>query len=620
MTGGITNTIMGDAVIHWISGPVLRATTHTAFHLNEAVKVGQHELLGEVVRINGNEAVIQVYEDTTGLRPGDLIKASGLQLSVKLGPGLLGHIFDGLLRPLDESDHFVKPGTSQNKTDKQYAFRPLLKVGDEAPRGTLFGTVNSVGAMLQGCLTPPDCNGKVVSIKPAGNYRDDEIICVLDCAETATRELSMSHFWPVRQPRPYKKRIPINGPLFTGQRIIDSIFPIGCGSRAAMPGGFGTGKTVLQETLAKWCDADVIVYVGCGERGNEMAGVLHEFPSLEDPRTGKPLMERTVIIANTSNMPVAAREASIYTAVTVAEYFRDQGLRVALMADSTSRWAEALREISGRLGELPGEAGYPAYLGSRQADFYERAAHVSTLSGKVGSLTIIGAVSPPSADFSEPVTTNTKRFVRCFWGLDASLAQARFYPAIHPLQSYSRDVEVLKYFWSQNGHPAWETQRQQFLYLLENQARLERMARIIGKDALPPAQQHILLCAELINESFLRQSAFSAADRYCSVDRQIVMMKMISHFIDLSRTAIEMNIKIETISNLPIMRRLMRMGEEIGEDNLEKFDELYEQLESVFNRLKREVATGSVSETGTTAEVTSTAGIASKSGAQFNES
>jgi V/A-type H+-transporting ATPase subunit A len=352
-----------------------------------------------------------------------------------------------------------------------------------------------------------------------------------------------------------------------------------------MPGGFGTGKTVLQETLAKWCDADVIIYVGCGERGNEMASVLHEFPSLEDPRTGRPLMERTVIIANTSNMPVAAREASIYTAVTVGEYFRDMGMRVALMADSTSRWAEALREISGRLGELPGEAGYPAYLSSRQADFYERAAHVHALSGAVGSLTIIGAVSPPSADFSEPVTTHTKRYVHCFWGLDAARAQARFYPAIHPLQSYSRDVEALVHFWSQHGHVTWATERQQFLALLEEQARLERMARIIGKDALPPRQQHVLLCADLINEAFLRQSAFSEVDRYCSAERQIAMMQMISRFIELSNNAIELNISVETIIALPIMRRLMRMGEEIGEDDLDRFDALRVELDGVFSKL-----------------------------------
>ena len=576
---------MTDAVINWISGPVLRASTQTPFHLNEAVKVGPQELLGEVIRIEGSVAVIQVFEDTTGLRPGDPVTATGSQLSVKLGPGLLGNIYDGLLRPLSAQEHFVKPGIKQEKTGRKFTFRPSIKTGDQATGGGVFGTVYRDDARIQRCLVPPNCDGKVLSIEPAGEYTEDETLCVIDCRDYSSREISMSHYWPVRQPRPVLQRRPINGPLFTGQRILDSLFPIGCGGRAAMPGGFGTGKTILQETLAKWCDADVIIYVGCGERGNEMAGVLHEFPSLTDPRTGRPLMERTVIIANTSNMPVAAREASIYTAVTVGEYFRDQGLRVALMADSTSRWAEALREISGRLGELPGEAGYPAYLSSRQADFYERAAHVQALSGTIGSLTIIGAVSPPSADFSEPVTTNTKRFVHCFWGLDAARAQARFYPAIHPLQSYSRDVESVTQFWSQNGHPTWQSQRQRFLALLEEQVRLERMARIIGKDALPPRQQHVLMCAELINEAFLRQSAFSEIDRYCSAERQIAMMQIITRFIELSENVIDMNTDIETINSLPIMRRLMRMGEEISEDELDKFNELRIELDAAFTHL-----------------------------------
>ena len=594
----MTDAARNDAVISWISGPVLRASTTVPLHLNEAVRVGREQLLGEVIRINGSEAVIQVYEDTTGLRPGDPVYASGAPLSVKLGPGLLGNIFDGLLRPLQEQGRYVRPGIGQDRSARRYAFSPLIKEGDLLGRGALFGSVHRADARLQRCLTPPDCDGRVVSVKLAGEYREDEVLCTLDCGEKGIRELGMSHDWPVRRPRPVLKRRPIQGPLFTGQRIIDSIFPIGCGGRAAMPGGFGTGKTVLQETLAKWCDADVIIYVGCGERGNEMAGVLHDFPSLEDPRTGRPLMERTVIIANTSNMPVAAREASIYTAVTVGEYYRDMGMRVALMADSTSRWAEALREISGRLGELPGEAGYPAYLSSRQADFYERAAHVQALCGNVGSLTIIGAVSPPSADFSEPVTTHTRRYVHCFWGLDAGRAQARFYPAIHPLQSYSRDVDVLTQFWSQHGHPNWERQRQRFLAILEEQARLERMARIIGKDALPPRQRHVLLAAELINEAFLRQSAFSETDRYCSPERQIAMMQLINRFIRLSEEAVDQGIGIETISTLPVLRKLMRMGEEIGEDDLEKFAELNTELDSAFTDLMRDTRRGETLDEG----------------------
>ena len=549
--------------------------------------VGRQRLLGEVIRINGDNAVIQVYEDTTGLRPDDPIASTGLELSVRLGPGLLGNIYDGLLRPLTTQGQYVIPGIVQSRGDKTFPFKPSVIVGTQLRGGQTFGTITRSDALTQRCLLPPEYRGEVVAIEDEGDYAEDHPVCVLRSENGETREVTMSHRWPVRKPRPVASRLPVQGPLFTGQRILDSMFPLACGGRAAMPGGFGTGKTVLQETLAKWCDADVIVYVGCGERGNEMAGVLHEFPELEDTRSGRPLMERTVIIANTSNMPVAAREASIYTAVTVGEYFRDQGMRVALMADSTSRWAEALREISGRLGELPGEAGYPAYLSSRQAEFYERAAHVKTLEGLIGSLSIIGAISPPSADFSEPVTTHTKRYVHCFWALDAGRAQARFYPAIHPLLSYSEDVEVLEQFWNQQGNPQWAVQRRLFLGLLEEQARLERMARIIGKDALPPRQQHVLMCAELINEAFLRQSAYSETDRYCSPERQIAMMQIISRFIELSESAVEQSIDVETIRGLAVTRRLHRMGEDIGEKQLEEFVELRNLLETEFGQLLR---------------------------------
>jgi V/A-type H+-transporting ATPase subunit A len=376
--------------------------------------------------------------------------------------------------------------------------------------------------------------------------------------------------------------------MVTGQRILDSLFPIARGGRAAIPGGFGTGKTVLQETLAKWCDADVIVYVGCGERGNEMAEVLHEFPQLEDPRTGRPLMERTVIVANTSNMPVAAREASVYTGATVGEYFRDQGFNVALMADSTSRWAEALREVSGRLGELPSESGYPAYLSSRMSEFYERAATVETLGGERGSLTVIGAVSPPAGDFSEPVTSHTKRYVRTFWGLDRGRAQARFYPAIHPLQSYSEDADGLAGWWTAHGNPNWRAQRARILELLEAQAGLERMARIVGKDAMPPAQQLTLLCAGLVDDAFLRQSAFSPVDRSCSPEKQTGMLGVLMRFFDLATQAVEAGVAIETISSATFFRRLARMGEEITDGTPEQFAALVQQMEDEFARFKQE--------------------------------
>ncbi len=585
-----SDTARAEATITWISGPVLRARTRGAFHVNEAALVGSQRLLGEVIRVDGDEAVVQVYEDTTGLRPGDPLTATGAQLSVRLGPGLLGNIFDGLLRPLTVQGTYVQPGAVQHRDDQTFEFKPTVNLGERLAEGAAFGAVYRSDARPQRCLVPPGYHGEVIEIAERGSYSERFPVCVLRTVQGKIHEIAMSHRWPVRKARPVAERTAVEGPLFTGQRILDSIFPLACGGRAAMPGGFGTGKTVLQETLAKWCDADIIIYVGCGERGNEMAGVLHEFPTLEDPRTGRPLMERTVIIANTSNMPVSAREASIYTAVTVGEFFRDQGNRVALMADSTSRWAEARREVSGRLGELPSEAGYPAYLSSRQADFYERAAHVRTLSGKVGSLSIIGAISPPSADFSEPVTTHTKRYVRCFWALDAGRAQARFYPAVHPLLSYSQDIEVLSQFWNQHGNPHWPEQRRRFLSLLEEQARLERMARIVGKDALPPRQQHVLLCAELINEAFLRQSAFSELDRFCLPGRQIAMMKLIIYFIDQSAKAVARNVSVEAISALPVMRRLRRMGEEIGDDELEKFDELRLELDAECTQLTKRAA------------------------------
>ena len=561
---------MSEAVIRWIGGPVLYARTSDDFHVGEAIEVGIDRRPGEVIRLKSDELVGQVYEDTTGLRPGDAVHGTGSPLSVRLGPRLLGRIFDGLLRPLD---------APAPQDDAPIGFRALAKTGDTLPPGAPFGELPRDGVRQQ-CLLPPRIGGTVETMATEGVYNPDAILCKIRDAAGALHEIGFFHRWPIRQARPVRQRLPADEPMVTGQRILDTLFPVARGGQAAIPGGFGTGKTVLQETLAKWCDADVIVYVGCGERGNEMAEVLREFPKLTDPRTGRGLMERTVIIANTSNMPVAAREASIYTAVTVGEYFRDQGLHVALMADSTSRWAEALREVSGRLGEIPGEAAYPAYLGSRLAEFYERAAKVKTLGGADGSLTIIGAVSPPAGDFSEPVTSNTKRFVRCFWGLDRERAQARFYPAIHPLQSYSENAARFATWWTGRGNPEWRSQREQLLSLLEVQADLERMARIVGKDALPPAQQLTLLCAELFNEAFLRQSAFSEVDRYCSPQRQIAMLKLLVRFIALAEASLQRGVALQAIAELPVLRRLQRMGEEIGEDQLQNFGELGASIEA----------------------------------------
>jgi V/A-type H+-transporting ATPase subunit A len=579
---------VSQAHISHIRGPVLQALTQGPFRINEAVRIGESELLGEVLRAEGDHITVQVYEDTTGLRPGDPVTGSGGPLSVRLGPGILGRIFDGLLRPLSgtESD-FVHPGI--------YAAEPLtlpfeaaVAAGDSLAPGQAFGRVTPEGARPQRCLVPPTIGGEVTAIEAAGDYREDATLLRLRDRDGEEHAVAMSHAWPVRRPRPLGRRTALDRPLLTGQRILDGLFPVARGGTAAMPGGFGTGKTVLQQSLAKWCEADVIVYVGCGERGNEMTEVLHEFPQLEDPRSGRPLLERSVIIANTSNMPVAAREASIYTGVTVAEYFRDQGLHVALMADSTSRWAEALREISGRLGELPAEGGYPAYLPSRLAEFYERAAPVETLGGDSASVTLIGAVSPPGGDFSEPVTVQTKRFTRCFWPLDRERARSRFFPAVNPLQAYSEDVADLAPWWRQQEHPEWDRQRRRFLALLEEEQRLQRMARIVGKESLPARQQLTLLCADLVNEGFLRQSSFDAVDRYTSPARQGAMMRTLNRFLDAAERAVDAGVPVDRIAALPLLRELRRMGEEIGEERLEGFDELDRRIDEALDRLTRE--------------------------------
>jgi len=569
---------MSEARISWIGGPVLRAITQDNFTIQEAIRVGPRELPGEVIKLNGQEIIAQVFEDTTGLEPGELIIGTGAPLSVRLGPGLLGHIFDGLLRPLKlNEDPFMEHGLSERE-EVVCKFTPGLAAEDAVQGGAILGQCELKG-ITGAVLIPPGVSGSLSWIAAGGEYTDIECIARVRDAAGAERDLCMSHTWPVRIPRPVKKRLSPDRPMITGQRVLDTLFPIAMGSRAAMPGGFGTGKTILQEALAKWCNADIIVYVGCGERGNEMAEVLDEFPGLEDPSTGKLLMDRTVIIANTSNMPVAAREASIYTAITVAEYFRDQGLQVALMADSTSRWAEALREVSGRLEELPAEGGYPAYLSARLAEFYERAARVQTLNGDEGSVTIIGAVSPPAGDFSEPVTTHTKRFVRSFWALDRDMAQARFYPAIHPLRSYSSDAEALAHWWQGHGNPDWASHRRRLLTLLEEQAQLERMARIVGRDSLPAAQQLTLLCAELVNEGILRQSSFSPVDRYCSPKRQTAMLLIVMDFIRLAEKAVQAGTAPAEIAKLPLIGRLHRLGEEFGEDQIKRLELLRRQLE-----------------------------------------
>ncbi|MGM0659361.1 MAG: V-type ATP synthase subunit A [Pseudomonadota bacterium] len=563
-----------------VGGPVLRAETDGVFRSNEAVEVGHQRLIGEVLRLDGSQIVVQVFEETAGLKPGDPVTGTGRPLSVRLGPGLLGGIFDGLLRPLTGSEaSFIEPGFTTASSGR-IPFTPMASSGDELTPGQAFGKVVREGRPELLCMVPPGIAGKVRRIASAGEVDETETVCELVDEDDNGHQLSCSQVWPVRDPRPAQHRLPASGPLITGQRIMDTLFPVARGGRAALPGGFGTGKTILQQSVAKWCDADIIIYVGCGERGNEMAEVLREFPELEDPRTGRPLSERSVIIANTSNMPVAAREASIYTGVTVAEYFRDMGFDVAMLADSTSRWAEALREISGRLGELPAEAGYPAYLGSRKAEFYERAGRTEALSGATGSVTLIGAVSPPGGDFSEPVTLYTQRNVRCFWPLDRERARARFYPAIHPLQAYSEDADELGQWWREEGYPEWDRDRRRLLELLGEQVQLERMARIVGKDTLPAAQQLALLNAELANEAFLRQSAMSDTDAFCTPERQIAMMRTLMRFIDRSQAALEEGMDVATIAGLPLLRRLRRMGEEIGNEEVERFEKLQAEIDA----------------------------------------
>ena len=580
---------MADAVVSWISGPVLRAKCPGGFRLSDAILAGAGDLLGEVIRVSDDGIVAQVYEDTTGLRPGDPVTGIGQPLSIRLRPGLPGRIFDGLLRPLsDMPGDTIQSGMKTDAHDR-FAFEPVVVPGDRVGPSQVIGNA-AMSHFTEKVLSPPDASGEVVSVVDAGDYADNDTLCVLRTESGDELPVTAGNAWPIRQPRPVKRRLPHSEPLVTGQRIIDILFPVARGGRAMLPGGFGTGKTILQENLAKWCDADVIVYVGCGERGNEMAEVLNEFPKLDDPRSGRPLLDRTVIIANTSNMPVAAREASIYTGITVAEYFRDQGLHVALMADSTTRWAEALREISGRLGELPAEQGYPAYLNSRLAEFYERAAHVETLGGERGSVTIIGAVSPPAGDFSEPVTSQTKRFVRCFWALDRDRAQARFFPAIHPLTSYSEDVEALTRWWQMQGNPNWTRQRREILTLLDERARLERMARIVGKDALPPKQQLTLLCANLVNEGLLRQSAFSTVDRYCSPARQTALLRAVLHFIERAERALDDGVALENVAAMAVLRRLQRASEDIPENRIDRFQSVMSSIDDEFDALAKRAA------------------------------
>ena len=526
-----------QGVLKRIAGPVVTAVNLDA-HMYDVVKVGKEELMGEVIKIQGDNVIIQVYEDTSGIRPGEPVTNTGLSLAVELGPGLLTSIYDGIQRPLavlvDKMGNFIERGVTAPglSHDKKWTFKPLVKAGDKVEPGAILGEVQETNIVHKVMLPPKEKPGVVKTIK-SGDYTIDEIICILEDG----REFPMIQRWPVRVPRPVKEKMNPTIPLITGQRILDGLFPIAKGGTAAIPGPFGSGKTVTQQQLAKWSDAEIVVYIGCGERGNEMTEVLTEFPHLEDPKSGKPLMERTVLIANTSNMPVAAREASVYTGITIAEYFRDMGYDVSLMADSTSRWAEAMREISSRLEEMPGEEGYPAYLAARLSEFYERAGLVKTLNGARGSVTVIGAVSPPGGDFSEPVTQNTLRIVKVFWALDAKLSQRRHFPAINWLNSYSLYLESLHDYYDKEVSPDWNKIRSWAMEVLQKEAELQEIVQLVGSDALPESEQVTIEVARMIREIFLQQNAYDAVDTFCDMKKQYDLMKAIKLFADLAYSA-----------------------------------------------------------------------------------
>ena len=572
-------------VIYSINGPVIKLRDTKDFSMLEMVYVGQQKIIGEVISITDQETTIQVYESTTGLKPGEPVYSTGSPLCVTLGPGILSNIFDGIERPLrdmaEKDGAFIGVGSDIPALDlkKRYDVTVTVKVGDHLSGGAVYATCPETALITHKCMLSPTLEGDVVKVAPNGSYTVNDVVVTIQDADGVTHELTLCQQWPIRTPRPVKERLPIHRPLITGQRIIDAMFPIAKGGTAAIPGGFGTGKTMTQHQLAKWCDADIIVYIGCGERGNEMTQVLEEFSDLVDPRTGKALTDRTVLIANTSNMPVAAREASIYTGITLAEYYRDMGYHVAIMADSTSRWAEALREISGRLEEMPAEEGYPAYLPSRLSAFYERAGYMINLNETEGSVTIIGAVSPQGADFSEPVTQNTKRFVRCFWALDKALAYARHYPAINWMTSYSEYDDDFTDFYNENVAPDFISMKQRITALLAEEASLMEIVKLIGADVLPDDQKLVIEMAKVVRVGFLQQNAFHKDDTYVPLEKQYQMMKVILYLYDQASELISRSIPISNIISTGIFDKLNRMKYDIPNANLELFDDYYKEID-----------------------------------------
>lgn len=591
----MSDNIVGT--VAWISGPVVHADNVSGLSMMEQVEVGEERLIGEVLELDGDMATIQVYEDTVGLKPGVKIYGTGSLLFVELGPGLIQNIYDGIQRPLEgiqrEQGDFIGRGAQVEPLDRKilWKFTPSCKAGDQLKGGEIIGVVPETDALAHRILCPLDIQGEIVHVVPEAEYTIEHTIATVRTAE-GEREVKMYQRWPVRHPRPYQARLAPSIPLITGQRVIDSFFPLAKGGTAAVPGGFGTGKTVTQHQLAKWCDANLIVYIGCGERGNEMTGVLVDFPQLIDPKSGKPLMERTILIANTSDMPVAAREASIYTGITIAEYYRDMGYDVAIMADSTSRWAEALREISGRLEEMPAEEGFPAYLATRLAEFYERAGRVRTLSGKEGSVSVIGAVSPPGGDFSEPVTQHTKRFVRCFWGLDKELASARYFPAINYMDSYSEYLEEVAGWWEQFEEGNWKELRERAMDVLQKDDKLQKIVKLVGEDALPDDQRLVIEGARLLKDALLQQGAFDEVDMYATPERQLWMLKIILHFYERAGDIIKKGAPIYRIRELEAIDDINRMKSRIPNDKLEKFEELLQSIDEEFDGLEQDYAGG----------------------------
>ncbi|MCX9084180.1 MAG: ATP synthase subunit A [Candidatus Methanoperedens sp.] len=569
--------------IYRISGPVVIISGLNT-KMYDVVKVGTEGLMGEVIGIEGDKSTVQVYEETSGLKPGEPVENTGMSLSVELGPGLLESIYDGIQRPLpvlkDSMGDFIKRGVSANglSREKEWDFVPMVKKGDKVNGGDIIGTVQETQNIEQRILVPPNVSGTISDIKK-GKFKVDAVICTLDNG----KELMMMQKWPVRKPRPVAKKMTPNTPLITGQRILDGLFPVAKGGTAAIPGPFGSGKTVTQQQLAKWSDTEIVVYIGCGERGNEMADVLHEFPEIKDPKTGRPLMERTVLIANTSNMPVAAREASVYTGITIAEYYRDMGYDVSLMADSTSRWAEAMREISSRLEEMPGEEGYPAYLAARLSEFYERAGKVKALCGKEGSITVIGAVSPPGGDFSEPITQNTLRIVKVFWALDAKLAQRRHFPSINWLNSYSLYTKALGPWYDEHVSPDWVKLRNDSMELLQKESELQEIVQLVGSDALPEDQQLTLEIARMIREYFLQQNAYHEVDTFCPMDKQYKLLKAITSWGDKAQSALEGGAEIAEIMKSSTKDDLAKVKYEVEFDKalgviLKNMDEEFARL------------------------------------------